>query len=60
MLFRSQQFTATGTYNDPGSSTSDITSIVTWGSSNPAVATVDSMGLATGAGLGSVTISAIK
>jgi len=57
---QTQQFTATGTYNDPGSSTSDITSIVTWGSSNPAVATVDSMGLATGAGLGSVTISAIK
>lgn len=52
------QFTATGTYSD--TSTSNITSIVTWSSSNGTVATVDSAGLATGVGLGAVTISAAK
>jgi len=52
------QFTATGTYSDM--STSNITSIVSWSSSNPAVATVDSTGLASGVGLGAVTISATK
>ena len=52
------QFTATGTYSD--NSTSNISSIVAWGSSNEAVATVNATGLATGVGLGSVTISATK
>ena len=52
------QFTATGTFSD--NSTSNISSIVAWGSSNEAVATVNATGLATGVGLGSVTISATK
>lgn len=52
------QFTATGTYSD--TTTSNITTIVTWSSSNSAVATVNATGLATGVGLGSVTISATK
>ena len=52
------QFTATGTYSD--NSTSNISSIVAWGSSNEAVATVNATGLAIGVGLGSVTISATK
>ncbi len=52
------QFTATGTFADM--TTSDITSTVTWGTTNPSVATVNSTGLATGTGLGAVTISATK
>lgn len=52
------QFTATGTFSD--TSTSNISSIVAWSSTNPAVATVNATGLATGVGLGSVTISATK
>jgi predicted extracellular nuclease len=50
------QFTATGTYSN--SSTQDITSQVTWASSNTGVATINSSGLATGVALGSSTISA--
>jgi len=52
------QFTATGTYSDTTSL--DITNTVTWGTTNPSVATVNSTGLATGTGLGAVTISATK
>src|SRR3990170_4178035 len=52
------QFTATGTFADM--TTSDITSTVTWDTTNPSVATVNSTGLATGTGLGAVTISATK
>ena len=52
------QFTATGTFADM--TTSDITNTVTWGTDNPSVATVNSTGLATGTGLGAVTISATK
>lgn len=52
------QFTATGTYADM--TTSNITSTVTWGTTNPSVATVNSTGLATGTGLGAVTITATK
>ncbi len=52
------QFTATGTFADM--TTSDLTSTVTWGTTNPGVATVNSTGLATGTGLGAVTISATK
>ncbi len=52
------QFTATGTFSD--TSTSNISSIVAWGSANPGVATVNATGLATGVGLGAVTISATK
>ena len=52
-----QQFTATGSYSD--SSTQNITTQVTWASSNTAVATINSAGLATaGTGPGTTTISA--
>jgi trimeric autotransporter adhesin len=54
-----QQFTATGTYlTGTQTSTQDITSKVTWASSNPAVATISAAGLATSAGAGTTTISA--
>ena len=51
-----QQFTATGTYSD--NSTQNLTSSVTWGSTNTAAATITSAGLATGVATGSTTISA--
>ena len=55
-----QQFTATGRYTD--NSTQDLTTQVTWASSNAAVATVSnaggSNGLATTAGVGSTTVAA--
>ncbi|HVN92112.1 MAG TPA: Ig-like domain-containing protein [Terracidiphilus sp.] len=51
-----QQFTATATYSD--GSTANVTATATWASSNPAVATINSSGLATGASPGSATISA--
>jgi 6-phosphogluconolactonase (cycloisomerase 2 family) len=51
-----QQFTATGTYQD--NSTQNITTQVTWSSSSTAVATINSAGLATGQAAGSSTISA--
>jgi hypothetical protein len=55
-----QQFTATGLYTD--NSTQDLTTQVTWASSDGAVATVSnaagSNGLATTAGVGSTTVSA--
>jgi trimeric autotransporter adhesin len=41
-----QQFTATGTYSD--SSQQDVSSSVTWSSTDSTVATVNSVGLATG------------
>jgi WD40 repeat protein len=50
------QFTATGTYSN--SSTQNLTSQVTWASSNTAIATVNVSGLATAIGVGSTTISA--
>ena len=57
---QTQQFTATGLYTD--NSTEDLTTQVTWASSDGAVATVSnapgSNGLATTAGLGSTTVSA--
>ncbi len=53
---------ATGTYSD--GTTQTITSTVTWGSSNTAVATISnsssSYGLATGVAAGTVTISAVS
>ena len=52
----SQQFTATGTYSD--STTHDITTQVTWSSSNTSVATINSGGLATGLSAGSTIITA--
>ena len=51
-----QQFTATGTLSD--ASTEDLTHFVTWISSNPAVATITSQGVATGLDAGSTTIQA--
>jgi Bacterial Ig-like domain (group 2) len=54
------QFTATGVYTD--NTTQDLTTQVTWASSDDAVATVsnatDSEGLATAVGAGSTTVSA--
>ena len=50
------QFAATGTYSD--GSTKDITSSATWRSSNTAIATINSVGLATPVALGSASISA--
>ena len=52
-----QQYIATGTYSD--STTKDITSQVSWSSSNTGVATISSSGLATGVGAGSTIISAV-
>lgn len=43
---------------NPDSSVTDVTGAVTWASSNPAVAVIDSSGLATPAGPGTCTISA--
>jgi uncharacterized protein YjdB len=51
-----QQFTATGTYSD--GSTQDISSSVTWSSSNATVATINSSGLATTKQTGTSTIAA--
>jgi uncharacterized protein YjdB len=51
-----EQFSATGTFGD--NSTGDVTATVNWKSSNPALATIDSTGLATGISYGKVTISA--
>jgi Calx-beta domain/Bacterial Ig-like domain (group 2) len=53
---QTQQFSATGIYWD--SSTANITTAVTWSSSNAAVATINSSGLATCTGLGSTIITA--
>jgi hypothetical protein len=52
---RTQQFTATGTYTD---GTFDIRNQGTWTSGATAVAIVNSSGLATGAGVGTATITA--
>ena len=51
-----QKFTASGTYSD--NTTADITSKVTWASSNTAIATITSAGLATGVGIGIASITA--
>ncbi|HEY1215778.1 MAG TPA: DUF4082 domain-containing protein, partial [Bryobacteraceae bacterium] len=53
-----QQFTATGTYSD--NSSQNLTSQVTWASSNTAVATISSTGLATSVKAGSTSISAAQ
>lgn len=52
----SQQFTATGNYSD--GSTANLTSSVTWTSSDPSVATINAAGLASGVAAGSATITA--
>ncbi len=51
-----EQFTATGTLSD--NSTEDLTSQVTWASSDTTWATINSAGLATAVAPGAVTISA--
>lgn len=51
-----QQYRATGTFSD--GSSSDVTQTASWSSSQPAVATIDTTGLATGVAAGSTTISA--
>jgi hypothetical protein len=59
-LGTTQQFTATGTYTD--GSTQDVTSVVTWSSSNAMVAIISnspgSNGLATSSGQGTASITA--
>lgn len=51
-----QAFTATGTYTD--ASTNDITSTVTWSSSNTSIATINGVGLASAVAPGTSTITA--
>lgn len=51
-----QQFTAKGTFSD--TSTADLTSLVSWTSNTPAVATVSATGLATSLTTGSAVITA--
>ncbi len=51
-----QQFAATGTYSD--GTTQNLTSQVTWTSSNSAFATVNSLGVASGLASGTTTIQA--
>jgi uncharacterized protein YjdB len=51
-----QQFTATATYSD--NSTADVTATVAWTTSNAAVATITSAGLATALAPGSATVTA--
>ena len=59
-LGTSQQFTATGTFSD--NSTQDLTTAVTWNSSNPATATISnaagSEGSASSVSVGTTTITA--
>lgn len=52
------QFTATGSFSD--GTTQNLTNSATWSSSNTAVATISSSGLATAAGIGSSSISATQ
>jgi hypothetical protein len=53
---KTQQFTATGIFND--NSTQDLTAGATWTSSNTAAATIAASGLATGVAAGTSTIKA--
>ncbi|MGA2571186.1 MAG: Ig-like domain-containing protein [Terracidiphilus sp.] len=57
---KTAQFTATGVYGHGThpSTSQDLTSSVTWTSSVPSVATIDSSGLATGVAAGTTTITA--
>jgi Bacterial Ig-like domain (group 2) len=53
------QLTATGTYgNGKHPSTQNITNLVTWSSTTPAVATVDASGIVTAVSAGTTTITA--
>ncbi len=51
------QFIALGSYS-PASSNNDLTSAATWASSNPAIATITSTGLATAVNCGTTTVTA--
>jgi hypothetical protein len=51
-----QQFTALGTYSD--STTKNITSTVSWASSNTEIATINNAGLATAITVGATTVTA--
>jgi uncharacterized protein YjdB len=51
-----KQFTATGTFSD--TTTQDMTQLVLWKSSNPAVAVINASGLVTSASTGTTTIQA--
>ena len=55
-LGTTQGFTATGTYTD--NSTQNLTLTVAWSSDTPAVATINTSGLASSAGQGTATITA--
>jgi len=54
------QFTATGAYTHGGHPVQnrDITDLVTWASTSPGIATINSAGLATGVGSGTVSVTA--
>ena len=54
-LSTTQQYMATGTYAD--GTTGDVTAQTEWKSSNPAIATISSAGLATGVAYGNTSIS---
>ncbi len=56
LVGQSQSFTATGVFSDGTSQ--DLTALVTWDSSAPAVATITAAGLATGASDGDTTVTA--
>jgi uncharacterized protein YjdB len=56
LVGQTQQFTATGNYND--GTTQDLTKTVSWSSSTKQVASISSTGLATGLKAGTATISA--
>ncbi len=59
---QSAQFRATGTYAQGSHppTTTDITTMVTWSSSSPSVATINSSGMATAVASGATTITAAE
>jgi hypothetical protein len=56
---QTSQFIAIGTYSSGSPATQDLTDSVSWQSSGPQVAVVNSAGLATGVAAGQATISAL-
>jgi len=59
MAGQTSQFIAIGTYSSGSPATQDLTDSVTWQSSGPQIATVNSAGLATAVAAGQATISAL-